>query len=84
MAQQKPEKPSVDQMLKLAEQLSPDEREELRLKLGTKSWAERWDALTKRVRERSQQVGRISDEEIVAEMKAIKREVWSKRAESGN
>ena len=84
MAQRQPEKPSVDQVLKLAEQLSADERDELRRKLNTKSWDERWDALTKRVRERSQQLGPISDDEIVAEMKAIKREVWTERAQSGS
>jgi hypothetical protein len=84
MAQRKPDKPSVDQVLKLAEQLSPDEREELRLKLGAKSWAERWDALTKRVRQQSQQVEPITDEEIIAEMKAIRKDVWSERAQSGN
>jgi hypothetical protein len=69
--QRKPEKPSLDQVLRLAEQLSSEEREQLRLELGARSWGERWDALTRRVRDQSQQLGPISDEEIVAEMKAV-------------
>ncbi len=81
MPKRKSKKSSLDQLLKLAEQLSPDERDELRRKLNTKSWGDRWDALTQRVRKRVEKFGPMSDEEIVAEMKAIKQEVWSKRAE---
>ncbi len=84
MAQPKPRKASLDQVLSLVEQLSSEDRESLRLKLSTKSWGERWDALVKKVREQSKGLPPLSEEEIVAEMKAIRREVWAERAQDNS
>ena len=83
MAQRKPEEQStLNQVLKLVDSLSSDEQEQLRQDLSNRTWGQRWDALVKKVQEQSRNLPPVTDEEIVAEMKAIRREVLAGRAQS--
>lgn len=82
MAQRKPEeKVTVEQVLKLVDQLSPEEQGKLRHKLD-ESWSAEWRALIKEVDEQNKGTPPLSEEEIVTEMKAVRREL--KSAQSGN
>jgi len=81
MAQQK--KVSVDQVLKLVEQLTPSEQGELRNKLDT-SWGERWDSLVARVDDRNKGLPQLTEEEIYAEFTEHRREQRAKSAQSGD
>lgn len=84
MAQRKPEeKVTVDQVLKLVDQLSPEEQGKLRRKID-ESWSTEWRALTKEVDEQNQGTPPLSEEEIVAEMKAVRRELKAESAQSGS
>lgn len=76
-------KPSLEHVLKLAEQLSPSEKGELRHKLDT-SWGERWDQLVKDVAEDNKDLPPISEEEIYAEFTEHRREQRAKRAQSSS
>lgn len=76
MAQPQPdERTTMDQILKLVEELSPEERMILRGKLDQRTWAERWDALVSKVRTQSKNLRPMSDEEIAKEMRSIRNEV---------
>lgn len=79
MAQRNPDKPSLDQVLRLVEQLSDTEQEELRRKLTLKSWGERWDALVARVAERNKGQAPLTEEEIYEEFTAYRREQRAER-----
>ena len=75
MAQSQPEERiTLDQIFNLVEQLSHEERMKLRAKLDSRTWAERWDCLVKKVRQQSKDLPPISDDEIVEQMKEIRRE----------
>jgi hypothetical protein len=75
MAQRKPEeRTTLDQVLKLVDQLSPREQGKLRRKLD-ESWSAEWRALLKEVDEQNKGKPPLSEEEIVAEMKAVRREL---------
>jgi hypothetical protein len=76
-------KPSVEQILKLVEQLSPSEQGELRNKLDT-SWGERWDSLVARVEERNKGLPQLTEEEIYAEFTEHRREKRAMRAQSSD
>ena len=79
MALQKPEdKSSLNQVLKLVNNLSPDDQEQLRQDLNNRTWGQRWDVLVQKVQEQSKGLPPLNDEEIVAEMKAIRKEVLAK------
>jgi hypothetical protein len=84
MAQPNPKESRIEQVLQLVEQLPPDEQIELWRKLDIKTWGKRWDELVKRIQERRRNLPPLTDEEIVAEMKSIRREVWAERAEGDN
>jgi hypothetical protein len=87
MAQRIPEDNSaLNQVLRLVEELSPEQREELRLKLNCKSWGERWETLSERIKARFQADGLPvpTDEEIVADVKAVRNERRDKLAQGGN
>ncbi|MBX9878393.1 MAG: hypothetical protein K2Y22_08030 [Candidatus Obscuribacterales bacterium] len=71
MAQSKPEDINLDQVLKLVEQLSPEDQSELRRKLDD-SWSKRWSALVQRIEKRAKDYPPLSDEEILAEVKAAR------------
>jgi hypothetical protein len=75
MAQRKPEeKVTVDQLLKLVNQLSPEEQGTLRHKLD-ESWSAEWRALIKEVNEQNKDTEPLSEEEIMAEVKAARKEM---------
>ncbi len=77
MAQRKPEeKVTVEQLLKLVNQLSPEEQGTLRHKLD-ESWSTQWRELVNEVDEQNKDTPPLSEEEIVAEMKVIRRELKS-------
>jgi hypothetical protein len=78
-----PKKVSVDQVLKLVEQLTPSERGELRNKLDT-TWGERWDSLVARVEERNKGLPPLTEEEIYAEFTEHRREQRAMSAQSGD
>lgn len=86
MAQRKPEKLSLDQVLKLVDELSPDEQEELRSKLNRRSWGQRWEQLSKEVQSRFSAAGVPipTEEEVMAEVKAVRDERKARRAQSSH
>jgi hypothetical protein len=87
MALQKPEEERsiVGQVLSLANQLTPDELAEVRRKLNAKAWGQEWRALCKEVDEHNKGKLQLSDEEIAAEVKAVREEMKAERArQSGN
>lgn len=86
MAQPQPEKVPLDQMLKLVDQLSPEEQEELRRQLNSKTWGERWDELSNTIRARFIANGTPipTDEEIMADVKAVRNERKERLAQGSN
>lgn len=88
MAQRKPEeKMTLDQVLKLVDQLSTDEQEQVRKKLSNRSWGQRFQHLCDKVEATRVAKGlpRLSEEEIMAEVKAVREEMKAERAhQSGN
>jgi hypothetical protein len=81
MAQRKPEeKVTVDQVLKLVDQLSTEEREEVRAKLNSQSKTERWQALSSKVQDQCRDLPSMSDDEIVADLKEIRKGLKGERA----
>ncbi|HEY9718283.1 MAG TPA: hypothetical protein V6C69_12495 [Trichormus sp.] len=83
MAQQKPEKVTLSQVLQLANLLSPEEQGELRRKLD-QSWGEQWDDLAARILERSSHMPAMTDDEILAEVKAVREQRKAIRAEGSH
>lgn len=85
MAQRQPDdKITVDQVLKLVDRLSSEERQELYRMLDLKSWGERWRRLYTKVDAQNKDLSPISEDEIVAEMKSIREELKAKRANGSN
>lgn len=85
MAQRKQnDKVTLDQVLKLVHQLPADEQEKLRGKLNSKSKAERWQALFNKVQSQSKELPVLSDQEILADVKAIREELKAERAQGAN
>lgn len=83
MAQQKPEeRVTLVQVMGLVDQLTPEEKGELRRKLD-ESWGEQWDQLASRIRERCKDMPPLTDEEIMAEVKAVREERKARRAQGG-
>jgi hypothetical protein len=76
MSRQK-KKVSLEQVLELVEQLSPQERGELRRRLD-ESRGLRWDSLVKQIAERNKDLPPITEEEIYQEFTEHRR---AKRAE---
>jgi len=74
MAQQKPtKKEKLDQVLKLVEELGPEEKAKLRQQLD-ESWASRWDALTEKVQRQSKGLPPLTEEEIAEELSDYREE----------
>lgn len=85
MAQRKPEvKTPLDQVLKLVDQLSPSDRDELRRKLNLRDWGEQWRQLVKDVAEDNKGLPPLSDEEIAQEVMDYRREQRAKRAQGNS
>ncbi|HEY9868269.1 MAG TPA: hypothetical protein V6D08_03825 [Candidatus Obscuribacterales bacterium] len=71
-------------MLRLVDKLTPEEQELLRVRLNSKSKTERWQALFDKVQEQCKGLPPISDEEIVSDLKDIRKELKAKRANQGS
>jgi hypothetical protein len=52
MAQPKPDRMIFDQVIKLVDQLTPQEREQLRLRLDFQSWDDAWNSLKQELTEK--------------------------------
>ncbi len=65
------DKITLKHVLQLVAQLSPEEKGQLRRELD-ESWKVQWDDLTTRVRDKSKLLPPLSDEEILAEVKAVR------------
>ena len=86
MAQRKPdEKNTLDQVLKLVDQLSPSEREQLSQRLDGKSWGDRWRQLEQELEQNRIAKGLppMSDAEVYSEFSEHRRE-QNKRAQGRN
>jgi len=75
---------SVEQVLELVDGLSPDEQERVRAKLNSKSKAERWEALCRKVRSQGEALPPITEAEILTDMKEIRKELKAERAQSSH
>ncbi|HEY9784165.1 MAG TPA: hypothetical protein V6D17_02100 [Candidatus Obscuribacterales bacterium] len=85
MAQPLPEERiTLDQVLRLVDKLTPEERIALRKKLSDKTWGQEWRALCKEVDKQNKGQPELFEEEIVAEVKAIREELKAERAQGGN
>jgi transcriptional regulator of heat shock response len=87
MAQRKPDaKDTMTQVLKLVAQLSPEELEELRRQLNSRTWGERWDELSNTIRARfiANGIQIPTDEEIMADVKAVRNERKERLAQGSN
>ena len=87
MAQRQPkEHLTVSQLLKLVDKLSPEEQEELRRQLNSKTWHERWDELSNTIRARFIAGGTPipTDEEIMVDVKAVRNERKNRLAKGSN
>lgn len=69
-----PERSPLEQVLKLVEQLSPEERKELRQKLEDKTWGERFTELVQDVAEDTKDLPPLTEEEIAQQVTAYRRE----------
>ncbi|MEZ4536971.1 MAG: hypothetical protein R3D26_18540 [Cyanobacteriota/Melainabacteria group bacterium] len=82
MAQPQPEERiTLDQVLKLVDKLSPEEQEQLRKKLSNKTWGQQFRQLAEDIeRDRiAKGLPRLSEEEIMAEVKAVREEMKAER-----
>lgn len=84
MAQHKPKKASLDEVLHLIENLPADEQEKVRVVLNRKTRGERWRALRDKVQNQCSNLPELSDEEILAESKAIRNELKADRAQGSH
>jgi hypothetical protein len=78
MALPNPKKPSLNQVLKLVAQLSPEEHDKVRLKLDQTRYQE-WRELVNTIAEDNKNIPVISDSEIMAEIKAVRQSKKGKR-----
>jgi hypothetical protein len=85
MAQRKPEEEvTVDQVLKLVDKLSPEDQEQLRLKLDQKTRHQEWRNLVAAVAEDNKGLPPLSDEEIAEEVRAVKQARRARRAQDSD
>lgn len=86
MAQQRQpeESPALTEVLKLVDKLSPKDRETLCRKLDLKGWGERWRALCSEVDEQNKDLPAIAEQEIVSELKELRRETRGQRDQSSS
>jgi hypothetical protein len=80
------EVPPYDQVVKLVEQLPSEEQEQLRQKLNSKTWGDRWDELSSKIRARfaADDTPIPTDDEIVAEVRAVREARKNKFAQGSN
>jgi hypothetical protein len=85
MAQRKPEEQvTLDQVLRLIDKLSPDDQEQLRLKLDRKTRQQEWRDLVTAVAEDNKGVPPLSDEEIAEEVRAVKQARKAQRVQDSD
>jgi hypothetical protein len=86
MAMRQPEDTYFNQVLKLVDHLSPEERKALRQKLEDKTWGERWDELSNTIRARfiADDTPIPTDDEILVEVKAVRKERKDRLAQGSN
>jgi hypothetical protein len=84
MAQRQPQRVHFEQVLLLVDQLSGDEQERLRIKLNSRSKAERWQALCNKVQNQCKKLPPLSDEDLLTDLKEIRAEMKAERAESSS
>ncbi len=82
----KPDFPNVEQVLELVYKLSKDDQEKLRKNLSNRSWGKRFQELCDRIEARRIAKGlpKISNQEIMAEVKAEREEMRARRAQSSH
>ncbi len=81
MAQPQPqEQLTLDQVLRLVDKLTPEEQEQVRARLNSRSKIGRWQALFSKVQSRCKNLPPITDEDIVADMKEIREELKAEGA----
>ena len=80
------EKITVDQILMLVQTLSPDEREEFQRRLDVSTWGEQWDRLSAKIQARFAAAGEPipTEDEVMAEVKAVRKERKARRAQGRN
>lgn len=86
MAQPKPERVSLDQVLRLIAQLAPEEQDTLRRRLGLKDWGDEWRRLENEIEtaSRARRLPDLTEEEIFEEVTATRREQREDRAQGSN
>ena len=85
MAQRKPDdNVTVNQLLKLVDKLSPEDRQEFYRRLDLKSWAEKWRSLCAKVDAQGKHLPPLTEQEVFAEMKEIREELKAERAQGSN
>jgi hypothetical protein len=77
-------KVSLGQVLRLVDELSTDEQQQLRRKLNDQSWLQEWQELANEVQEQCKDMAPLSDDEIVQEFKSYRAEQGTKRAQSSD
>ncbi len=82
MAHSDPKKMSLEQVLRLVEQLPAVEQEQLRHKLNGKAWGEEWDRLSQKIQDKFQldAVPVPTEAEVMAEVKAVRNQRKAERA----
>lgn len=76
----------LNQALQIVPHLSPEERKVLRQQLDDKTWGERWDELSNTIRARFIADGTLipTDDEILADVKAVRKEQKDRLAQGSN
>jgi len=80
MAMPNPERTPIEQLLKLVDELSRDELAQLRQKIDSKDWSTKWHDLFAEVDEQNRDLPPLSEEEIAAEVDAVREEMKANRA----
>lgn len=75
-------KMTLDQVLRLVDQLSADEQEQLRLMLNGKAWGAEWERLSQEIQTKFQadSLPVPTEEEVMAEIKAVRNQRKTERA----
>lgn len=85
MAQRKPEgQDTLSQVLRLVDQLTPEEVSELRRKLDAKAWKGEWQALINEVDAQNKRLPPLTEEEIMTEVNAVREEMKAERAQESS
>ena len=80
------EETTVEQILKLVQSLSPEERADLQRRLDAATWGDQWDELSAKIQARFAAAGEAipTEDEVMAEVKAVREERKARRAQGSN